>query len=653
VARDSAGLPVVISGGRRLAALRSLGIEKVPCLALENVSQAPDPAFLIMAAITDNLGRGFNQAELTLAWDTARREAPEGALPKIAALLGLKPNGQRLAALEKAALLPRAALDALAQGALDPENAHVLAEWGEPQREMALELFARVGPSRQNRRQWLEWLNDLRDSRGDDGLARILSSPALKSLSGPMAEREARDHIRSLRFPYLTALAQTRKRSLKALALPGNLRLELDPDFEDVSATLKMTFSEPHELRELAAFALKLAADGALEALWALNPPRRGGPGGPPVIKGPTLVTPGRARFLVEAEFMGLDLDGEKIPTPPVAAADYRDLKPGGILVTRHRGSFLRPCPATPRYNCCGLNIFHVGQGCDINCSYCILSAYLKTQAIIFFGNSLSDGLGELAKRLDAETSPLPDPPTGGPAPATPRSHRYCTGEFTDSLLWDRPAKVSQKLIELFAPRAPFTLELKTKTDKVKHLLGLHHGGRTVISFSVNAPEVCAREEPGAASLTDRLNAAALAWSKGYPIGLHFDPLIHYPGWETGYARTAKLIAERLDPRSLAFVSLGCFRYLPELKAVMRKARPSRLFGAEFVRGGDGKMRYPRPIRRLMYRTLLNYLEPLVSPGTKIYLCMESGRVWQETFGYDPGTIGLTNMFRNQTPPDA
>jgi spore photoproduct lyase len=77
----------------------------------------------------------------------------------------------------------------------------------------------------------------------------------------------------------------------------------------------------------------------------------------------------------------------------------------------------------------------------------------------------------------------------------------------------------------------------------------------------------------------------------------------------------------------------------------MLARRPSRLFDPEFVRGGDGKMRYPRPTRRLMYRTVLARLRPALGPDTIVYLCMESGRLWREVMGFDPGTAGLTAMF--------
>ncbi|MDR1051100.1 MAG: hypothetical protein LBP95_08490 [Deltaproteobacteria bacterium] len=442
-------------------------------------------------------------------------------------------------------------------------------------------------------------------------------------------------------------------------------------------------------------------------------------------------------RIMTEEDFPGLDLPPEAARVDRLPPSEYPSLAAGDLLFARHRGSFLRPCPATPRYNCCGLNIVHIGQGCDINCAYCILSAYLGSDAVIGFGNAATEGLGELEAHLDlrrrelerggtegTEKNEAPgeeensrdggedrdkhpdadrdkdkrddkkpeenageadkpdarveeagddggggeDEENGGkenddarpggqdqyfaPAPgygllkaATPRSFRYCTGEFTDSLLLEKYSGVSARLVELFSRQKPFVLELKTKTDNVSALLDLDHGGRTVVSFSVNAPSVCARLEPGAAGLTARLGAAERAWGRGYRTGLHFDPLVLFSGWEREYAETVALIKRRVDPESLAFVSLGCFRYLPELKPVMLRTRPSSLFDQEFVRGGDGKMRYPRPARRLMYRTLLGLLREAVGPRTVVYLCMESGRVWREVLGFDPGTEGLTGMF--------
>jgi hypothetical protein len=296
LALDGEGYPLVISGGRRLAALRALGKSEVPCLAPANASRFSDSAFLVMAALTDNLGRGYNQAELALAWDLAKNEAPRESWKEIAKLLGFHPKSPKLSALESAARLPAAALEALAKGDLDPENAPPLLEFADSERQLVLNLFARVRPSRQNRRLWLEWLSDLRDfgapsaapsgaPKGPNDLTKILAAPELQSLAGPSAEKAVRDYLKELRFPLLADLSRRRRQALKDLNLPEGLKLELDPEFEDVTASLRLTFSDAQKLGRLAEAARQLAQGDALGRLWNLgNTPA--GPGRGPSGEG-------------------------------------------------------------------------------------------------------------------------------------------------------------------------------------------------------------------------------------------------------------------------------------------------------------------------------------------------------------------------------
>lgn len=351
-------------------------------------------------------------------------------------------------------------------------------------------------------------------------------------------------------------------------------------------------------------------------------------------MTGETSKPPVGRQLYLEEEFSGgprgdrLGRDLETTLIAPVGPADYPSFGQGDLLVTRHRGAFVKPCPATLNYNCCGLQIFHFGLGCNLGCRYCILSAYLGTEALVLFGN-VGEGLEELKELLKRD----PDE----------RPKRFCTGEFTDSLLLDRRSGLAAELIELFARNEAALLELKTKTDYVDHLLDLDHRGRTVISFSVNAPEICRREEGRAAPLTARLAATRRAAEAGYPVGLHFDPMIQHPGWEEGYARTAELIGRYLADAQVAWVSLGCFRYLPSLKELMLARHPGTdIYDAEFISGGDGKMRYPRPIRTRLYRSVAAALKRVLPPSTLVYMCMESSRVWRDVFGHDPGTEGLT-----------
>ncbi|MBU2552427.1 MAG: DNA photolyase [Proteobacteria bacterium] len=314
-------------------------------------------------------------------------------------------------------------------------------------------------------------------------------------------------------------------------------------------------------------------------------------------------------------------------PRPSIQPADYPGFGPDDLLLTRHRGEFVKPCPGTRGYICCGLQIIHFGLGCTLDCTYCILQGYLDTRALVLFGN-LEAKLDRVGDMLDQTDSP----------------HRYCTGEFTDSLLLEGLTGLGARLVRLFAGFPGKLLELKTKTDHIESLCGLDHGGRTVVSFSVNAPAVAAREESGAATLARRLAAASRLAESGYRLGFHFDPLIRHPGWEPGYRETVARIFEAVPAERIAWISLGAFRYLPRLKAVVARRHPrTRIMDGEFVLAGDGKMRYVRPLRVEMYRVLVKAIRK-ASPDACVYLCMENGRVWREVFGFDPAPDGLIRM---------
>lgn len=316
-----------------------------------------------------------------------------------------------------------------------------------------------------------------------------------------------------------------------------------------------------------------------------------------------------------------LPMAGQRANIPP---SEYRNFGAGDVVLTEHRGRFVKSCPGTPEYRCCGLKIIHFGLGCSLDCTYCILQSYLDSTALVLFGN-VETGLADMETMLDQ-----PDAPK-----------RYCTGEFTDSLLLEHFTGFGQRLVKMFARRPNHVLELKTKTDHIDDLLDLDHNGRTIISFSVNAQAVCEREERRAAPLAKRLAAAERAVKAGYRLGFHFDPLIRHAGWEAGYERTVEAIYSRIPPDRIAWISLGAFRYMAPLKDVVRRKHPhSPIMDEEFILAADGKMRYLRPVRVEMYGRLLETIRRC-DPEAPVYLCMESPRVWKEVFGFDPGPEGL------------
>jgi len=177
---------------------------------------------------------------------------------------------------------------------------------------------------------------------------------------------------------------------------------------------------------------------------------------------------------------------------------------------------------------------------------------------------------------------------------------------------------------------------LKTKSNCIENLLRLDPRDRVVVSWSVNAAAIMEREEPGTATLEQRLVAAARVQAAGYMLGFHFDPLIAHDGWEAGYRDTIDTVFRHLDTRRIAWVSLGSLRMTTGLKAAVR-ARPhhATILDSELVPGPDGKERVWRGLRIKMYRQMLQWLRD-VDARIPLYICMEPAGVWEKVFGEAP-----------------
>jgi spore photoproduct lyase len=297
---------------------------------------------------------------------------------------------------------------------------------------------------------------------------------------------------------------------------------------------------------------------------------------------------------------------------------------PDILEVVRFQGRFLKSCPGTRHYHCCGYRILHFGTQCTLDCTYCILQAYLNQPNLRLFGNT-----GEMLHELSDELEQNPD-----------SLYRIGTGEFTDSLLLDPFTDLSRTLVPYFAGKRNAVLELKTKTTFVQNLENLDHNGHTIVGWSLNSEHIRLREEPLASTLQERFDAARFCAERGYFLAFHFDPIIDYPEWRSGYGEVLDRLFSAVDPSRIVWMSLGAFRFMPDLKGVIRTRHPrSKIPYGEFIRGLDGKMRYFRDLRVEFYSLMVEKIRK-VDPGIRAYLCMEGDDIWKESFGFSPDERG-------------
>ncbi|OGK01848.1 MAG: hypothetical protein A2487_14375 [Candidatus Raymondbacteria bacterium RifOxyC12_full_50_8] len=284
------------------------------------------------------------------------------------------------------------------------------------------------------------------------------------------------------------------------------------------------------------------------------------------------------------------------------------------LFLMNNPGPFVKKCPETPQYVCCGYRILNIGTGCPIGCTYCILNEYLGSRAMSAYCNTepLFRELAEVVK---------------GPF------LRLGSGEFTDSLVLDHLTGLSADLIPFLLKQRNLLFEFKTKTVNINNLIKYEVQRKIMASWSVNPDVIVKAEEHGAPSLEKRLAAARECMKKGYIIGFHFDPIIKHDNWEENYTKVVDLIYQHVEPSCIGWISLGCFRFVPALKPVVQRLYPhTKIIYEEFVQGKDRKMRYFRPLREHIYDVIISRIKKY-HPDAPVYFCMETPAVWERVLG--------------------
>ncbi len=305
------------------------------------------------------------------------------------------------------------------------------------------------------------------------------------------------------------------------------------------------------------------------------------------------------------------------------------------LLLTEFPGDFIKPCPGTGGgYLCCGYLVINQPINCPMDCTYCILQDYLGPSPLILYVNfeKLIQEIDMLNKKADAEG----------------RIFRIGNGELSDSLALDYIGDFSSFFIRNFREKKNLIFEFKTKTDEVEKILRLSPAENIVISWSLNPQNIMEKEELFTATLERRIKAAKLVQERGFKVGFHFDPLIFYPEWQTGYRKLIENLFSSIDTSGIFWISLGALRFPSSLKELIKKRFPhSDIIYQEMIRGMDGKLRYIKPLRIKIFREIYRLIKE-AAPQVFCYFCMESPDVWEKVMGFSPSSnLHFQSIFEN------
>lgn len=283
------------------------------------------------------------------------------------------------------------------------------------------------------------------------------------------------------------------------------------------------------------------------------------------------------------------------------------------LYVSRRPGRKVVACPGTSAHLCCGYQIISPLSGCPLDCSYCILQAYYRRQPLLQYDVDHEALIAELRGALE-----------------TSNHIRWGTGEFSDSLALEPLLQFHREIVATVLSAPGRVIEVKSKADVDLALLPADP--RVIIGLSLNVNEIITTEERGTASQASRLHVADRAVAAGFSLAFHFDPVIDRGELIDEYCSLLHSLTERYPLEQVAYISLGTLRFSPELAPIIRRRFPgSRLLEADFIRGDDGKWRYPEERRRIIYQKMVENLS--LKWKNKIYLCMETAAITEQVFG--------------------
>lgn len=251
---------------------------------------------------------------------------------------------------------------------------------------------------------------------------------------------------------------------------------------------------------------------------------------------------------------------------------------------------------------------------CPYDCKYCYLAGtqgvkFSPTVKIYVNLPEMLDEIDRIAQRLQKPTA-------------------FYLGKLQDALALDPLTAYSTVLVPFFAehPYARFTL--LTKSTNVNRLLELKHKGHTILSWSLNPPEVSKPFEENVPGIEERLEAMSKSALAGYPVRAVIMPIIPVKGWQDIYSKFVRYLISAVPLQRLTLGGICSYKVARTLMEIKLGPNNPISINLENAESPDGRIRYSISLRDEMYKSIIKVAQEL-RPDLKIALCLEEDTLWK------------------------
>jgi spore photoproduct lyase len=278
------------------------------------------------------------------------------------------------------------------------------------------------------------------------------------------------------------------------------------------------------------------------------------------------------------------------------------------LFIGKKKGQLVKPAPEA--YGLAGEPHYYFihTYNCIYECEYCYLQGYFNSPDIVLFVNH------EDIKRAIVETYQKHQGQTVW----------FHAGEFSDSLALSHITKECEFYFDTFKSLTNAKLELRTKSANISKLKKLSPCNNIITSYSLSPSEQIKNFDHKTATYKQRLQCLATLHQLGHPIAIHLDPIIYADNLIDQYKELIQDLEDCVGVKNLQYISLGVVRFTNDVYKQVQKNYPtSKIHANEFVKSFDGKVRYIKPQRLNIMKTIKALLLNTGIDEHKIYLCME------------------------------
>lgn len=253
---------------------------------------------------------------------------------------------------------------------------------------------------------------------------------------------------------------------------------------------------------------------------------------------------------------------------------------------------------------------------CPYGCKYC----YLAGTSGVKFSPSVKIyvNLPEMLKEIDNIATRLGKPTA------------FYLGKLQDALALDPLTAYSTVMVPFFAEHLYARMTLLTKSTNVDRLLKLDHHGHSILSWSINPPEVCSIFEENVPNVETRIESMHKVASAGYPVRAVMMPIMPVERWPQIYTEFTQYLLKSVPLQRLTLGGICSYkaaRALMESKLGLRNPISTNI---ENVPSPDGRSRYSVSLRTKIYTHIIKIAKDL-RPDLEIALCLEEENLWKSS----------------------